>query len=206
MISLGLSSSPTAFLGERKRWQQPAPWHDTWHTFWNSLIAQGHTAWPWLNADWTKDCTFLAPRQNLLSFEKDCQCRNLQSLLPLNLPQSPFNWKACWGFHLLTAWLPILKEEREKIESGIDTGILIGERKGGGREPPWGTTKLTHFSLCFLQWRVYVLHCLLWGTILIKWSIVFKYCKGCNEHNSASKVHALQAVGYFFESHQKCGE
>lgn len=44
------------------------------------------------------------------------------------------------------------------------------------------------------------------GIILIKWSIVFNYCKDCIEPNSAPKVHIVQAAGYYFESRQKCGE
>lgn len=78
---------PTAFLGERRWWQRQVQWHDIWYTFQNALIAQGHMAQPSISADCTKDCTSLAPCQNSLSFEKDYKCRNLQLLLPLNLPQ-----------------------------------------------------------------------------------------------------------------------
>lgn len=67
-------------------------------------------------------------------------------------------------------------------------------------------TYLIHFSLYFLQCRFYVLLCLSLGIILIKWNIVFNYYKGYNEHNSASKVHTVQAAGYYFESHKKHGE
>lgn len=61
--------------------------HDTWHTFRDSLIAQGHTAWPGINADWTKHCTFWAACQNVLFLKKARICRNLQSRLPLTLPK-----------------------------------------------------------------------------------------------------------------------
>lgn len=46
----------------------------------------------------------------------------------------------------------------------------------------------------------------IFGTILIKWSIVFNYCKGCNEHDFAPKVHRVKATGYHFESHIKKGK
>ena len=133
LISLESSSSPAAFLGERRWWQRQAQWHDTWHTFRNSLIAQGHTARPWINADWTKDCTFLASCQNLLSFEKDCKCRNLQSLLPLNLPQrAPLTGRLAEDF-ILIVWVPILREERGKVELEIMKEFWLGKDGGGGR-------------------------------------------------------------------------
>lgn len=70
----------------------------------------------------------------MLSFEKDCKCRNLQSLLPLNLPQrAPLTGRLAEDF-ILILWLPVLKEERGKVELEIHEGILIGERRrrGGG--------------------------------------------------------------------------
>lgn len=40
--------------------------------------------------------------------------------------KNTFNWKACSRFHFLIVCLPVLKEERGKVESGIDEEILIG--------------------------------------------------------------------------------
>lgn len=56
-------------------------------------------------------------------------------------------------------------------------------------------TWLKHFSLWFLQWKFYVLHCLSLGIILVKWSIVFNYSKGWDDHNSPPKFTQCRQLG-----------